>query len=186
MSRKRTLAARVSGLILACFAYCAKAQQMPFDATALAKEVTAATNAYRAANGLPPLTANAALKRAASAYARFLAENNAFGHTADGKDPAKRVTAQGYRFCHVAENVWGGWRTPKPFTLGEVARRSMEGWKKSPGHNANLLCTSSRNIGIGATAWTHDGRIIFRVVQNFGAECPVEKHPKPPKKHSPL
>jgi hypothetical protein len=62
----------------------------------------------------------------------------------------------------------------------EVARKAMNGWKKSPGHNANLLEKRVHDIGIGAAAWKQEGgKDIFRVVQVFGEECPGKPRPAP-------
>jgi uncharacterized protein YkwD len=51
----------------------------------------------------------------------------------------------------------------------------MDGWKKSPGHNANLLQKCAQEIGIGAAGWKLDGgQEIFRVVQVFCERMPSE------------
>ena len=56
----------------------------------------------------------------------------------------------------------------------------MDGWKKSPGHNANLLEKRAHEIGIGAAGWKQDGaKDIFRVVQVFVAECPGKRRAEP-------
>jgi hypothetical protein len=48
----------------------------------------------------------------------------------------------------------------------ELARKAMDGWEKSTGHNANLLQKRAHQIGIGAAGWKLDGgQEIFRVVQ---------------------
>ena len=74
----------------------AAAQEFPIDTAGISKAVISETNAYRASKNLPALQENAALQAAATAYAKFLAEKEAAGHTADGQTPAKRVRAQGY------------------------------------------------------------------------------------------
>ena len=154
----------------------AAAQEFEIDAANVSQAVISETNAYRAAKSLPALQDNATLGAAATAYAKFLAEKEAAGHTADGKTPAKRVVAQGYQMCFVAENMWGGWRRPDPMSLDEVTRKAMEDWKRSPGHNANLLGKQSLDIGVGAAAWRQSGdRVVFRVVQVFGKECGGKK-----------
>jgi uncharacterized protein YkwD len=140
--------------------------------------VISETNAYRASKNLPALQENAALQAAATAYAKFLAEKEAAGHTADGQTPAKRVKAQGYQYCHVAENMWGGWRRPDPMSDDQAASKAMEDWKKSPGHNANLLGKKSVDIGIGAAAWRQSGnRVVFRIVQVFAKNCSGKSGP---------
>jgi uncharacterized protein YkwD len=49
---------------------------------------------------------------------------------------------------------------------------AMDGWKKSPGHNANLLEKRAHEVGIGVAGWRQDGeKYIFHVVQVFAAQC---------------
>ncbi len=158
----------------------AKAQEVPIDIATLKATVLSETNAYRASKKLPGLQPNGKLDAAAAAYAIYLAQHEGTGHTADGSTPAKRASAQGYKWCLAAENVWGGWRRPDTMLSDEVARKAMEGWKKSPGHNANLLDKRVHDIGIGAAAWKLEGgRDVFRVVQLFGDECPGKPRPAP-------
>ncbi len=156
----------------------AVAQEFPIDTAGISKAVISETNAYRASKNLPALQENAALQAAATAYAKFLAEKELAGHTADGQNPAKRVKAQGYQYCHVAENMWGGWRRPDPMSDDQAAGKAMDDWKKSPGHNANLLGKKSVDIGIGAAAWRQSGnRVVFRIVQVFAKDCSGKSRP---------
>jgi uncharacterized protein YkwD len=156
------------------------AEEVPIDIPTLSAKILSGTNEYRKPAGAPELHPNAKLETAASAYALYLAEHDGTGHTADGSTPMKRAFAQGYRWCFVAENVWGGWRKPDEMMVEEVAAKAMEGWKSSPGHKANLLGKRTHDIGIGAAAWRQaDGRVVFRVVQLFGDECPGKPRPAP-------
>ena len=72
---------------------------MPLDAGAVKVAVLAETNAYRALKNIPQLQKNAALE---AAYAIYLAEHEKMGHTADGSNPSKRVSAQGYKVCFIS------------------------------------------------------------------------------------
>ena len=169
-SRKCDLFALV---LLACFAGSASAQEVPLDAGAVRAAVLAETNAYRASNNIPQLQENTALETAATAYAVYLAEHEKMGHTADGSNPPKRVSAQGYKWCFISENVWSSFRHSETTLAEELARKAMDGWKTSPGHNANLLQKRWHEIGIGAAGWKlSGGQEIFRVVQVFATECP--------------
>ena len=128
----------------------------------------------------PQLQENAALEAAATAYAVYLAEHEKMGHTADGSNPPKRVSAQGYKWCFISENVWSSFRHSETTLADELAHKAMDGWKKSPGHNANLLQKRAQEIGIGAAGWKLDGgEEIFRVVQVFATGCPGKRQPKP-------
>ena len=70
----------------------AVAQQFVVPASAKA-EIIDATNAYRKTKGLPPLRESESASRVAEAYARYLAEANKTGHSADGRDPVQRLRA---------------------------------------------------------------------------------------------
>ena len=167
-------------LLLACIAPSASAQEVPLDAGAVRAAVLAETNTYRASKSIPQLQENAALEAAATAYAVYLAEHEKMGHTADGRNPPKRVSAQGYKWCFISENVWSSFRHSETTLAGELARKAMDGWKASPGHNANLLQKRAQEIGIGAAGWKLDGgQEIFRVVQVFATECPEKRQSKP-------
>ncbi len=176
-SRKYDLFALI---LSACVAASASAEEAPLDAGAVKAAVLAETNAYRASQNIPQLQENAALEAAATAYAAYLAEHEKMGHTADGKNPPKRVSAQGYKYCFISENVWSSFRHPQTMPAEELTRRAMDGWKKSPGHNANLLQKRAHEIGIGAAGWKVDGgQEIFRVVQVFASACPAKRQPNP-------
>ncbi|SFR43159.1 CAP domain-containing protein [Litoreibacter janthinus] len=124
-----------------------EAPSAPPPATPVSSDATAATradigtllNAARAQNGLPPLTANAQLAAAARAHAQDMARSGFFSHTgSDGSKPSKRVGAQGYNFCYVAENIAQGWSSPD---------QVMQGWMDSPGHRTNNLSREAREYG---------------------------------------
>ena len=99
-------------------------------------------NNYRAAtNAGPPMAIAATLNRASSWMSGDMAAKNYLSHTDSlGRDPFTRMDQ-----CDVAvsqgkaENVAAGY---------ETAAAVFEGWKNSPGHNANMLNVGYRSIGI--------------------------------------
>ena len=93
-------------VLLACAAPSASAQEVPLDAGAVKAAILTETNAYRASKNIPELQENAALEAAATAYAVYLAEHEKMGHTADGKNPPKRVSAQGYKYCFISDGTF--------------------------------------------------------------------------------
>ena len=133
-------------VLLACAAPPASAQEVPLDA---AGEPRSCRN-----QRLPrveehsAVKENAALEAAATAYAIYLAEHEKMGHTADGRNPPKRVSVQGYKGCFISENVWSSFRHSETMLAEELARKAMDGWKRSPGHNANLLQKRAHEIGM--------------------------------------
>jgi uncharacterized protein YkwD len=108
-------------------------------------------NAYRRKNGLKPLTIDTKLTEAAKAHSRDLAKWDRISHYgSDGSNPWDRVRRTGYKASLAAENVGTG-----QVTLDEV----FKGWRKSPGHNKNLLLKDARHMGI---ALVYDAKTEFK------------------------
>ncbi|MET9293682.1 sigma-70 family RNA polymerase sigma factor [Streptomyces sp. NPDC003077] len=122
-----------------------------------AGQVIALLNTERAANGCGPLRNNAQLQTAAQRHADDMAARGFFDHTnPDGTGPGERITAAGYRWSTYGENIARGQQSP-----AEV----MKSWMNSPGHRANILNCSFKEVGIGI----HNGSGGPWWVQNFGA-----------------
>ncbi len=97
-------------------------------------------NAYRKSRGLGNLQLNSKLTVAAKNHSRDLAQWDRISHFgSDGSDPWDRVAKTGFSAKLAAENVGTG-----QITLEEV----IKGWKKSPGHNKNLLLKDATHMGI--------------------------------------
>ena len=124
------------------------------------------TNAFRKDNKLGALKPNAALTAAARAFADYLGKSGKFGHEADGRQPAQRAEAQGYRYCTVAENLALNLDS-RGFETQQLARDAIEGWKGSPGHRANMLRPHVTEIGV-AVVRAPDRDPKFISVQLFG------------------
>ncbi|MFB0630055.1 CAP domain-containing protein, partial [Streptomyces sp. AB3(2024)] len=123
----------------------------------VAGQVIALVNSERAAAGCGPLKEDAQLRSAAQGHSEDMAQRDYFSHTdPDGGDPGTRTTAAGYRWSTYGENIAKGQQT---------AQDVMDAWMKSPGHRANILNCSFKDIGVGMRPgaggpwWT----------QNFGA-----------------
>jgi hypothetical protein len=124
------------------------------------------TNAFRKEMRLGAVKPNAALAAAARAFAEYLAKTGAFAHEADGRQPAERVEAQGYRYCSVSENLAMNLDS-RGFETRALAREAVEGWKGSPGHRANMLQPTVTEIGVGVVRAPHRSP-KFISVQLFG------------------
>jgi uncharacterized protein YkwD len=94
-------------------------------------------NAQRA--GLPALTRDARLDRAAQLHAENMARQGRMSHVLDGRSVGARVCDQGVCRAGVGENVAMGQRS-----TGEV----MRSWMASPGHRDNIQ-GRYRFIGVG-------------------------------------
>ncbi len=98
-------------------------------------------NCARGQNGLAPLFSNALLEVAAQAHAQDMVTNNYFSHTGlNGSTLGSRVTAVGYNWTAVGENIAQGQSTDY---------QVFNDWMNSPGHRANILSPSYTEIGVG-------------------------------------
>ncbi|GHF36083.1 hypothetical protein GCM10010218_16950 [Streptomyces mashuensis] len=106
-----------------------------------AQKVVALVNAERAKAGCSPVTSNSLLDAAAQGHSDDMAARGFFDHTnPDGKGPGDRITAAGYRWSTYGENIAYG---------QQDAAAVMDSWMNSPGHRANILNCSFKEIGIG-------------------------------------
>lgn len=112
---------------------------MTFDAQE--QEFLRLINQYRAQNGRTALTASVNLNRAASWMARDMAVNRYFSHTDSlGRSPSTRIANCDGK-PNTGENIAAG-------TVKDTAAEAFEMWRTSSGHNANMLNSSYRQIGI--------------------------------------
>ncbi|MFE0673367.1 sigma-70 family RNA polymerase sigma factor [Streptomyces sp. NPDC058867] len=132
-----------------------QAQSAP---TGTVGQVVALVNEERASAGCGPLAADSLLNQAALGHSQDMAARDFFDHTnPDGADPGQRITAAGYRWSTYGENIAKGQQTPAAV---------MDSWMNSPGHRANILNCSFKDIGIGM----HDGPGGPWWTQAFGAK----------------
>ncbi|MBV7697850.1 sigma-70 family RNA polymerase sigma factor [Streptomyces sp. TRM70350] len=132
-----------------------RTQPAPTDTVA---QVVALVNKERAAAGCDPLTEDPQLNRAAQGHSDDMAARDFFDHTnPDGADPGQRTTAAGYNWSTYGENIARGQQTPEAV---------MDSWMNSPGHRANILNCSFKDIGVGI----HKGSGGPWWTQNFGAK----------------
>ena len=113
-------------------------------ATAAAK-----ISAYRRSKGLSPVTVSATLNGIAATHARAMASAGKMAHVLPGEGSfPSRLNGGGYDAAVAAENVAAGQQN-----LDHV----FDGWRRSSGHNANLLKPGVTEIGI-AVANTPKGK----------------------------
>lgn len=101
-----------------------------------------ALNEYRLSQGRSELEYSKVLEEAADAHARDMYERGFFDHVnPDGDGPLERGEAAGFCRMHaIGENIAWNQRD-----VAEV----QEAWENSPGHNANMLSTNYRYVGMG-------------------------------------
>lgn len=105
----------------------------------------------------PALRWNSPLTAAAYRHSSDMARRDFFSHTgSDGSTLGSRVTAAGYAWSGVAENIAAGQRS---------VRSVVDGWMASPGHCANIMSATYRDVGLACvrnagsrygTYWTLD------------------------------
>jgi uncharacterized protein YkwD len=105
-------------------------------------------NRERARHAMPALKENPRLRRAAARHAANMVGARFFGHTAPGGvtmlDRVRRAGyASGARAWSAGENI--AWAAGRLATALQIHRI----WMRSPGHRANILQRSFREIGIG-------------------------------------
>lgn len=105
-----------------------------------AGEAAALISQYRQSRGLSAVTVDPTLTRIAVVHAQRMAAADKMAHVLPGEGSfTQRLAAGGFTAAMAAENVAAG-----QDTLADV----LEAWRKSPGHNANLLLPNVSKIGI--------------------------------------
>ncbi len=130
---------------------------------AVTRGVIDRTNLARTESGRLPLEANPHLTRAAETYAREMAQNGRFDHTArDGAGVDARAEAAGYtNWEYLAENLATGAGRPD---AGAVVDR----WLESPDHRRNILAPELRDTGVAC--YVVGG--LYWCAQEFGTRIP--------------
>ncbi|KAA5542591.1 CAP domain-containing protein [Roseiconus nitratireducens] len=122
------------------------------------------TNEFRKQHDLPAVSENDHLQKAAEQFAGWMAANDKYGHHADGRTPAERVTSSGYEYCVVRENI--AYRTnPGEVTVESLAEVFAGGWIDSPPHRENMLADYVEETGVAVA--TEDEETYY-AVQLFG------------------
>jgi len=138
-------------------------------------------NAERADAGLPALTQNAQLDRAAVGMAQRMVTEHFFSHdTPDGKNVVDRIKPTGYipnsGDWVVGENLaWGSGALSTPQAI-------VNGWMNSAGHKANILAPDYKDIGLaaamGSPSTSVSGGTVY--VNDFGAKAGADPKLKLP------
>ncbi len=129
----------------------AKRPVQPLNPQAAAAEI----NAFRARNGLPPVSLDARLTSAAAVQSQDQARRGRIGHAgSDGSKPMQRAARAGYKAKIASENVASGQKS-----FSDV----MQSWEGSSGHRTNLLRPNVEEIGV-AMAQNDSGRPYWTLV----------------------
>ena len=104
-------------------------------------------NDYRVSNGLQPLLVSDMISEACDRHNSDMGKYRFFDHYTQGSDwfaigasPWDRMAASGYDYnTYKGENIAAGYGT---------AASVFQGWKNSPGHNANMLGANYKVLGV--------------------------------------
>ena len=144
----------------------ADAQRRP-DLARVEALVIDGTNEFRRQLNLEPVGRNPRLEEAAREFAAFMARTGKFDHDADGRKPAERAAAHGYRYCFIAENISYEYNS-NDFHTDDLARRFVQGWKESPGHRKNMLKGEATEIAVAVARGAAKGPPRYYAVQLIG------------------
>ena len=129
------------------------------------RRIAARVDAVRRAEGLAPLSSDAALAAAARGFAEHMARTDRYGHEADGRRPGERARAAGYAWCMVAENI--AWQSRSDGFAGDaLSERFVDGWLRSPRHRRNLLAPEATQAAVAIARSAASGR--YYAVHLFG------------------
>jgi uncharacterized protein YkwD len=108
------------------------------------------TNEARRKQGVPVLTWDASLARAARAHSADMLQRAYLQHESpEGHTPQERLTqAAPYAVAASGENLWGA-QGSHPLDPERLPRIIVDTWLASPGHRANLLNPAFTDMGVG-------------------------------------
>lgn len=140
------------------------------QATAYEQLMLELMNAARARVGAQPLAFNGNLNDSADSHSSWMIDTDTFSHTGlNGSAPTQRMESAGYVFAGSwasGENVaWASTREPAGYQ--DEVQLLHTNLMDSPGHKANILNGSFREIGIGFKVGAYQGWDGAFVTQNF-------------------
>ncbi len=161
----------VTGLIAGSTSADAAASASTVRLQVLGNDILTSLNATRATKKLRPLVLSDDLQRAAAAHSRSMLDRGFFEHDSrDGSPFSARVKryyrAVGYDNWAAGENLL--------YSSSEIgASMAIKAWLNSPGHRANMLSPTWREVGIGAfyasaAGGTFGGGTTWVVTMDFG------------------
>jgi uncharacterized protein YkwD len=122
----------------------------------LRRAVVCLVNRERAKQHLPGLVDNGRLDRSAQGWTNDMVTHRDFTH---GADFASRISAVGFDWSNVAENIAAGYQTP-----ASVVR----GWMRSTGHCQNILSPVYRMVGTGVSTGAPSANDSGTWTEDFG------------------
>jgi hypothetical protein len=130
------------------------------------EEIILETNAFRKFLGLNNLKESSILDQAAYQKLQDMINNQYFDHTSPaGISPWHWIEVNNYNYIYAGENLAIGFIT---------AKDTVDAWKNSPSHRANLANPNFKEIGIAVAPAKIQNNEGLLVVQLFGTPKPAE------------
>ena len=127
-------------------------------------------NNYRAQNHLGKLSLVVTLGAAARHHSNDMAAHNYLSHTLyDGTSAHQNMINYGYPSSgYWGENIYAGYGTGSNGVSNSSAQGAFNWWRSSPGHNANMLNSHFKAIGI-ARAYNSKSTYKYYWTTDFGS-----------------
>ena len=120
------------------------------------------TNYERSQNGLPPLTLDDQLSKAAQKKSVHMFKHDYWAHFApDGTSPWDFIRGEGYDYSYAGENLAKGFTT---------SYDAVKAWMDSPTHRANILSDKYSEVGFSIEQGELQGEETVLIVQEFGSK----------------
>jgi uncharacterized protein YkwD len=172
------LAAALATPVASAHRACAHAQTRISAASrpAMQAAVVCLINGQRTGRHLPRLHENARLNRSAQGWTNEMVRARAFSH---GSNFSARISAVGFNWSMVGENIAAGYDTPASV---------VHAWMASPDHCRNILSPSFLDVGTGVSqgsvagagspgTWTQDFGLPMGAHQPSGNTGPANGCP---------
>jgi uncharacterized protein YkwD len=118
--------------------------------------VVCLVNKERSARHLPRVVDNGRLDRSAQGWTNEMVSHRDFSH---GADFSSRITAVGFDWSNVGENIAAGFQTPSSV---------VHAWMQSTGHCQNILSPVYRMVGTGVSNGGPESNERGTWTQDFG------------------
>lgn len=152
------------GLIVSHFAFGVAFYTGPINASEslLSKNIIDLTNESRTKQGLPVLSENDVLTKAAYGKLNDMFQKDYWDHRGpDGTEAWYFIENEGYKYSFAGENLAKGFRGPQSV---------FNAWMGSPTHRSNILDIKHKDIGVAVGTGKLGGKKTTVIVQLFGAK----------------
>ncbi len=129
------------------------------------EEIAERANTARTTRGVPPLSVNALLAKAAQEKAKDMVTKDYWAHVSPtGIPPWTFITDAGYSYSVAGENLARNFEDPQTV---------IDAWLASPSHRDNLINAQYTEMGVAVMNGVMNGVETTLVVHMFGKPAPI-------------